>query len=193
MQRIALSGIVVGLCGSAATANLVFESEPNDSIAQANFVGSINPLGGAIAVDGRITPGDVDWFRLDLNGLTTLLIATVGSTTPGADAQLMVVDGSGTDVLAWDDDSGVDLLPALQLFNLSAGTYFIGVSAFPDITFADNAVDNDILFDGLDANGLAHTANFDYKLSIAANVIPSPGAIALLGLGGLAGARRQRR
>ncbi len=192
MQRIALSGIAVALSAGGVLASPVLESEPNDTIATADFVGAVNPLGGAIAVDGRITEGDVDWFRLDLNGLTTLLISTIGSTTPGADGQLMVVDGSGTDVLAWDDDSGVDLLPALQLFNLSAGTYYIGVSAFPDITALDNAVDNDILFDGLDANGLAHTENFDYKLSIAVNIVPAPGAVALLGLGGLAAARRRR-
>jgi hypothetical protein len=192
MQRIALSGIAVALSAGGVLASPVLESEPNDTIATADFIGAVNPLGGAIAVDGRITEGDVDWFRLDLNGLTTLLISTIGSTTPGADGQLMVVDGSGTDVLAWDDDSGVDLLPALQLFNLSAGTYYIGVSAFPDITGSDNAVDNDILFDGLDANGLAHTENFDYKLSIAVNIVPAPGAVALLGLGGLAAARRRR-
>jgi len=186
--------VVVGAGAFVASASgqVQFESEPNDTLANANFVGTFVPLGGAIAIDGAIGAGDVDWFQFDLAATTTLLFSAIGSTTGGADGQLMVVDGSGTDVLAFDDDSGPGLLPALQLFDLSAGSYFVGVSGFPDVTFADGAVDNDVLFDGLDSTGAAHQEVFDYKLTISANLVPTPGAAAVLGLGGLVATRRRR-
>jgi uncharacterized protein (TIGR03382 family) len=37
-----------------------------------------------------------------------------------------------------------------------------------------------------------HTQSFDYKFVVGFNVVPTPGAAALLGLGGLMLARRRR-
>jgi hypothetical protein len=183
--------VIAGVAASS-TGQIVFESEPNDVIAQANFAGAIDIPGGSIAIDGRMTSGDVDWFQVDLNGFATLLLGATGSASANADAQLMVVDGTGTDVLAFDDDSGVGTLPALQLVDLSAGTYYVGVSAFDDIVFSDDPVNTDTLFDGLNNSGNPHNGEFEYKLVIAANLIPTPGALAILGLGGLAATRRKR-
>ena len=187
---------VAGFCAfavaGAATGQIVFESEPNDTIATADFAGTFVPLGGSIAIDGTITEGDVDWFEFELTQTTTLLFSAIGSATDGADSQLMVVDGSGTDVLAFDDDNGPGFLSALQLFDLSAGTYYVGVSGFPDVTFLDDAVNTDTLFDGLDDAGAPHAEVFDYKLTISANLIPAPSVAAVLGVAGLAATRRRR-
>lgn len=191
MCHMKLAGVLVSLSCATATGQIVFESEPNNTIATADFVGTFVPLGGAIAIDGTITSGDVDWFEIDLTQSTSLLFSAVASADAG-DSQLMVVDGSGTDVLAFDDDSGPGLLSALQLFNLSAGTYYVGVSGFPDITFADDAVNTDTLFDGLDSAGAPHPEEFSYKLTISANLVPSPGAAAVLGGAALVAVRRRR-
>ncbi|MEM1186077.1 MAG: pre-peptidase C-terminal domain-containing protein [Planctomycetota bacterium] len=183
---------VVALGSSLASGQIIFESEPNDTIATADFATTFEPLGGSVAIDGTITNGDVDWFQIDVTAMTTLLFSAVASATDGADGQLMVVDGTGTDVLAFDDDSGPGLLPALQLFDLDAGTYYVGVSAFPDITFADDAVNTDTLFDGLDSAGAAHTGDFSYKLTISANLVPAPGVAAIFGAAAIATVRRRR-
>ncbi|MEM7756107.1 MAG: PPC domain-containing protein [Planctomycetota bacterium] len=185
-------GAALVLSCAVSTGQIVFESEPNDTIANADFAGTFTQPGGSVAIDGTITAGDVDWFQINLNQASTLLLSAIGSATVDADSQLMVVDGSGTDVLAFDDDSGPGLLSALQLFNLSAGTYFVGVSAFDDITFLDDAVNTDTLFDGLDNAGAPHDGAFEYKLAIAVNLVPTPGAAAVLGGAGLMLARRRR-
>lgn len=176
---------------SAASAAVFVETEDNDTIANANFVTTFVPNGGAVAIDGNIDEGDVDWFEINIADDATLVISTLGSIA-GGDAQLMVVDGTGTDVIGFDDDSGVGFLPALQLVDLDAGTYFFGISAFSDIVFGDDPVVNDVLFDGLEADGSLTGEVFDYKLSIAVNLVPSPGAVALAGIAGFGALRRRR-
>jgi hypothetical protein len=97
---------------------------------------------------------------------------------------MQIATGAG-DVIAFDDDSGVGLMPALQIENLAAGTYYIGFSGFGDVD--SSSVDSDEL-----ADGLGHDENFAYKLSIGFSVVPAPGAMALLGMGGMVMTRRRR-
>lgn len=183
----------IALTAGLASAGLVFETEPNDTIANANFAGLFDDPGGSVAIDGNIDGGDVDWFEITLTQMATLFVSAIGSTDPDADSQLMVVDASGTDVIAFDDDSGPGFLSAIQLVDLGAGTYYIGVSAFADLRTLDDPVGNDLLFNGIDeADGSPTDAEFDYKLVIGVNVIPTPATLALLGLGGVAAVRRRR-
>ncbi|MEO1130868.1 MAG: pre-peptidase C-terminal domain-containing protein [Planctomycetota bacterium] len=187
-----LSACAIVAFAAGANAAIINESEPNDTIATANAVGSIDDPGGAIVIDGALTSGDVDWFSLELLDMTTLFVSSLASADFSADGQMMVVDSSGTNVIAFDDDSFVGLQPGIVLADLPAGTYYVGISGFPDITFFDDPVGDDILFDGLDDSGAPHPEEFEYKLTISANLIPTPGTVALAGLGGLAMVRRRR-
>ena len=89
------------------------------------------------------------------------------------------------DVIAFDDDSGVGFLPALQVESLGAGTYYLGMSGFGDV--GSDSVDTDEL-----ADGIGHSEDFGYKLAVGFTIVPAPGALALLGMGGLAMSRRRR-
>lgn len=176
---------------SSAQAGLILETEPNDTPATANFVGSFGPPGGSIAIDGVKTPGDVDWFEIELTDMATLLLSTIGSDEdPLPDTQLQLVAGDGVTIIDWDDDDGPGLLSALNVVDLPAGTYFIGVSSFADVTFSTGLTE---LFDGIDnQTGVATVDTFTYKLTIGVNVIPAPGVAAVLALAGIASRRRRR-
>ncbi len=184
---------------SVAQAGIIFESESNDTIATADDLGVITDPGGSILVDGRITPGsdsggsitpgDVDWFAITFTGPTDLVMSIFSLSNPlSDDSELMLVGPDGTTIIAFDDDSNIEYMSSIQVFGLAAGTYYIGVSGYPD-TYTSAPT----IFDGLDDdNGDPVTENFSYKLIIGANVIPAPGAAATLGLIGLAAIRRRR-
>jgi hypothetical protein len=171
------------MAAGAAHAGLFSEVESNNTLATANSLGSFGIPGGSAIVDGTIGDSDVDWFAFTLTDTASLSVFAAFSGTPGADGVMQIV--SGTDVLAFDDDNGVGLMPSLQLENLSAGTYYVGLSGFGDA--ASGSVDSDELFDGI-----GHQENFAYKLVLGFTVVPAPSAVAMLGMGGLLAARRRR-
>jgi hypothetical protein len=187
MNHKLIAAASIAAVATAANAGLVTEFESNDTIATANFAGTLNPPGGSILIDGTITEGDVDWFSFTVAGDMAFGGAAVFSSVLGADGQLMLVD-SASNIIAFDDDSNVDLLPSIQFGPLAAGTYFLGVSAFPDVGVGETPS----LFDGLDAAGSPHTEDFAYKLIVGINLVPAPGAVALAGMGGLVMTRRRR-
>lgn len=170
--------------GAAHAGGLFIEVENNDTIGSSNFVGAFSAPGGSLAVDGVLGVDDVDWFGFSVSDTATLSFFASFSNGAGADGVMQIVDSTG-DVIAFDDDSGVGLLPALQIENLAAGTYYLGFSGFGDADFT--SVDTDELLDGV-----GHSENFGYKLSIGFTIIPAPGAVALLGMGGLVATRRRR-
>lgn len=176
----------ISVCGiaGAASAGVFSETESNNTLATANNVATFAPPGGSVLVDGSIVLGDVDWFSFTLTDTASLSVFAAFSGTPGADGVMQIVDFGGV-VIAFDDDSGVGLMPALQIATLSAGTYYVGMSGFGDQ--GSSSVGTTNLFDGQ-----GHTEDFAYKLTIAATVVPTPASFALLGLGGLAVARRRR-
>lgn len=190
MSRHIIVGACVALAATSAHADLVAqESEPNNSLATANFLGNIEPLGGSLLVDGNMEPGDVDWFSFNIGADAILLISQVGSSTlPLPDLQLQLLDSGGTP-LEFDDDDGPGLLPAINVVGLPAGDYFIGISGFADLTSTTGLTE---LFDGLEADGSPHDVSGNYKLSIDANLVPAPGAFALTAVAGFAATRRRR-
>ena len=178
------------IAGLAATTNAeVFsEMEDNNSLSIANDLGSYGEPGGSILVDGAIGAGDVDWFGFTLEDDASLsFFALFGAA--GSNGVMQIVTSTG-DVIAFDDDSGLGSMPAIQIEDLDAGFYYIGLSGFGD---ADaSSVASDDLLDGMSAAGGPHNESFGYKLSIGFTIVPAPGATALFGMGGLMMARRRR-
>ena len=167
---------------SAFAGGIISESESNNTLGTANDLGLFDVPGGSIAVDGVLATGDVDWFEFELANTASLsFFAAFGTEGDG----LMQIVAAGGDVLAFDDDSGVGLMPAIQLDDLAAGIYYIGFSGFGDVD--SGSVASDEL-----ADGVGHDEEFAYKLSVGFTVVPAPSSMALLGMGGMIATRRRR-
>jgi len=172
-----------GLASAATAGSFFSETEDNNTLALANSLGSFDQPGGSIAIQGTLVEGDVDWFSFTLDNTASLSFFAAFTSSSGDGIMQIVADGG--DVLAFDDDSGVGLMPAIQLSDLAAGTYFLGFSGFGDVD--GTSVDSDEL-----ADGLGHSEDFAYKISVGFTVVPAPGSLALLGLGGAVAIRRRR-
>ena len=158
------------------------EVEPNGTIAEAianNFVGTATAPGSFTAIEGYLDSGDVDWYAFEVDNDAYIGAAAFDTDSVGADAQFQLIDEFGS-IIEWDDDDGIGLMPSLEA-NIPAGTYLLGVSAYADTTFSTGLTE---LFDGVDSfTGEATEADFTYKVSIVANVIPEPASVVLLSLG----------
>ena len=175
--------VVLALAGSAI-AQPIQESEPNNTMATANFVAASQYPTGAFAFDGSITPGDVDWLSVTLGGTDPWVIDAAIFGHPNSltgDSQLILV-GTGGSIIAADDDNGVGLFSALQA-TVTPGTYFLGITGFDDLGFGTPTIH---LPTG------DHDETFNYKLLVGFNPVPAPGSIALFGAGGLLALRRRR-
>jgi hypothetical protein len=174
--------VCAAVSSAAFAGGIVSEVEDNNSLATANDIGMFDLPGGSIAIDGVLTDNDVDWFSFTLNNTASLSFFSVFGTSGDG---IMQIVGAGGDVLAFDDDSGVGFMPAIQIENLTAGTYYIGFSGFGDVDGA--SVGTDEL-----ADGVGHIQNFSYKINVGFSIVPAPSSMALLGMGGLIGTRRRR-
>lgn len=172
---------VAGVVG-VAQAGSFNEVEVNNTLATANDAGAFGAPGGSVIISGDISQGDVDWFSFTLSDISTLSVFAAFASGD-ADGVMQVV--SGVDVIAFSDDDGAGAMPSLQLVNLAAGSYFVGLSGFGDAF--SGSVDSNELFDGGQ-----HSENFAYKLVMGFTVVPSPAPLALLGMGGLLAGRRRR-
>lgn len=160
--------------GASAFADVIMEAEPNDTMAEANFIGAFDIPGGSVLVDGAILVGDVDFFEFTTTDDTFLVAATFGIPDSfSGDSILGLFDAGGAEIVV-DDDSGIGLFSAIEAF-IPAGTYFLGVTGFPDFDFVG-----------------AHDEEFTYKLVVGANVIPAPGVLALPAMAGVLALRRRR-
>ena len=158
---------------SAAQAAFYVEAEGNNSRAVANFIGAYTSPGDGIVVDGSIDSilrVDEDFFRFSIDAPAQIVLSIFGrpNSTLG-DSFVELMDSNGV-VLASDDNSGVNLFSSLEYNTTAAGDFFVRVTT----PIGSNA------------------PNFNYKMIIGLNIVPTPGAIALLGLGGLTMARRRR-
>ncbi len=182
MTSIAAAASLLAFAGFASAG--VIDSDPaNDTQAGAD---NVVLMGGSALFGAELVPGqtgDVDWFSFTLNDTASL--SFFGAFSAGGGDGIMQIVTSGGDVIAFDDDSGVGFMPAIQIESLAAGTYYVGLSGYEDVD--SSSVDSDEL-----ADGLGHSENFGYKLSVGFTIIPAPGAMALMGMGGLMMVRRRR-
>jgi uncharacterized protein (TIGR03382 family) len=165
------SGFVGALAlAGAASANFYIESEPNNSLATADDVGAYIAPGAAFLVDGSINPStDQDWFKFSISDAAQIRIAIYGrpDSAPPADSFLELFDAGGN-LLAFDDDGNINLFSSIEYNSNAGGDFYIRVTSFQGAT------------------------SFDYKMIVGLNIIPTPGSLALMGMGALALGRRRR-
>jgi hypothetical protein len=183
MKITIMTASVAALATVASAGTFFSEVEDNNSLAMANDLGTFSAPGGSVAVDAVLDLDDVDYFGFTLTDTASLSFIAAFSTGDGDGVMQLIT--AGGDVIAFDDDSGVGLMPAIQVDDLSAGTYYIAFSGFGDVD--SSSVDSDEL-----ADGIGHDEEFGYKLSVGFSIVPAPGSMALLGLGGMVMARRRR-
>jgi MYXO-CTERM domain-containing protein len=145
---------------------------------------------------GTLSPSGVVWYKFSTADITDpssfLTIDTFGSTLTGGsfgngnDTELGLYDSNGALIATNDDaDFGAGNLLSFLGFgsagaaDLAGGTYYIALGGF-NTTFANN-------FSATSTSGV----NGNYKLTLNTNV-PTPAALALFGLAGVAGTRRRR-
>ncbi len=168
----ALAGLAIV---PAAQASVILETEGNNNAVSSNVLPNFDAPGDSVLIDGAILPDDVDFFRITVTGPAQIVASSFGRPNSSAgDTMLALFDSAGVE-LAFDDDSGVNLYSSLEA-TVPAGTYFLAITGFGDRNF----------------DGIGHDENLLYKLIVGANVIPTPGTLALAGLGGLVIARRRR-
>jgi hypothetical protein len=112
------------------------EAEPNDSCAQAN-----GPLTLDLPVRGEITPGDHDWYSLDVLAGQIVVIETFAvPQQPVLDTQLRLLAADCVTELDFDDDGGLGFFsqivyipPATETVFIEAEGYDPGANGFYDL------------------------------------------------------------
>jgi len=152
---------MLGLASACALAG-IDEVEPNDDPSMAQLV----PSNGAFisaSFEGALSPGDVDYYQVNLIG-TDLLFVDIFDFTPAVfddnDSILGLFDENGV-LVAFNDNAAFGTLSALVAIVPTPGSYFLAVSGAGDVNFVGD-----------------HDQSFDYVLTF--NTIPAPSTVLLL-------------
>lgn len=162
-RLVALAGAGLLASSAASSGAPQLEMEGNNAFATANHSGPLQMPLGAVAWDGSISIGDVDYFTFDM--LTQeYFTGYVFDRTPEAfDADLSDGnEGTDNDSLMGvffpggvphdrDDDSGPGLLSTYHFRAFGSGRHGIAISGFGDVGFS----------------GSGHTENYNYKFVAA--------------------------
>lgn len=107
-------------------------AEPNDSLAHARSI-SLPFSSASVGNYTEIEPAgaDVDFYRFTASA-GDLVIA---ETLTGAIDTMIVLADAGGNVIAFDDDSGAGALSRFVAPIPASGTYYLGVTTYPDMTF----------------------------------------------------------
>jgi hypothetical protein len=189
-----LAGAIASVCAigfgtTAATA--ATETEPNDTLATAQFVAN---TGGSLVIVGQRSfadPSD-DFFSFDVFATGVLSISSA-SSDGAADSILGLYNAGGT-LVASNDDGASGSMSAIN-FNVPngmTGRYSIGFSGYnPGLLACTDAVTScydttgDFVFDTFVAGGGAGgSTGWDYQIDISGvALVPEPGIYLMFGLG----------
>lgn len=107
-------------------------AEPNDTLGHARSIAlPFDSIDVSRFTEIEPTGGDVDFYRFTAQAGKTLLAEVI---TGRLDTVLVVADAGGN-VIAFDDDGGTGVLSRIQVPMPADGTYYLGVSTFPDGDF----------------------------------------------------------
>jgi subtilisin family serine protease/subtilisin-like proprotein convertase family protein len=121
--------------------NVSGKLEPNDTLASAHVVdfgstGGTVSLAGLTIGDGTQAALDVDLFRVDMSrgGLINAKVIAQQLLTPSSfDSYLRLFDAAGNELAANDQFFGNDSF--IDFFVTTGGTYYVGVSGFPNADY----------------------------------------------------------
>ncbi|MCC6907271.1 MAG: DVUA0089 family protein [Phycisphaerales bacterium] len=166
-------------------------------------------LGSLDAIRGHHDPNDVDIYCIRILDIRSFSASTVGGTS--IDTQLFLFDANGYGVTHNDDAaSGGTLQSTITgAFITSPGIYYLAISQYnadpssiSGLIWANSpfnverAPDGPGAGDPLNSWSSSGSTDGDYSIALVGAgfcEIPAPGAVALLGLGGIAAASRRRR
>jgi len=112
-------------------------AEPNNTWSAARYIDlPFNSGNNKQYTEIEPAGNDVDFYRF--NGRAgDAFVAEI--TTSALDTVMVLLDASGN-VIAQDDDGGAGLLSRIATFLPAKGTYYLGVSTYPDTDFTGNGV-----------------------------------------------------
>jgi hypothetical protein len=107
-------------------------AEPNNTLSTARHIHlPFNSSNHKLYTEIEPAGNDVDFFRFEARAGEAVVAEIVSSAL---DTVIVLMDASGN-VIAQDDDGGTGLLSRIATFLPSKGSYYIGVSTFPDTDF----------------------------------------------------------
>lgn len=173
-----VAALALSVSGSAFAG--VMDNDPTNDVQSGADTVVFN--GGSAVFNANLVSGqtgDVDWFTFNApaNSIITIVIIPLDIPLQAPDTILGLFNAGGTQ-LAFNDDGGFpsNLGSFIAYETTNADAFWFAVSGLGD---AAN-------FDG------SHSQSGLYSVKVSVVPIPTPGAIALAGLAGLAATRRRR-
>ncbi len=106
------------------------ETEPNDNRAEATEI--TLEVGASLTIDGRLTPGDADYYRLEIDNHVQLNAYVSSDNNCSVDTIASVMDAAGDWIASNDDDadSRCSFLQRVEL--VRPGFYYLVVRGYQD-------------------------------------------------------------
>jgi len=179
MRAKSICAIAALVSAAGAAQGSFIDSDPwNDTPAGAAFLGHFVD-GDSDVLMAALMPHDIDWFRIqvgeDASGFLTTITFPLTDPTVAPDTMMGVFDESMNMVQFNDDANGAG--SAVRVDNIDPGVYYLAVTGIDDH----------------DWNGLGHMEHGIYALTLSYVEVPTPGSVALAGVGAGVFTIRRRR